>query len=577
MNEFALDDGIVIIKNEYVQQGFGGIKKILSTDAYDSFYRQMNAKDQLSGGRYRPLSIVTFAIEHSLFGENWQVRHFFNVVWFLASLVAMLYFLRLVVFPNKLDVAFLTTLLFAIHPIHTEVIANVKSRDEIMSLLFILLTLIYSFQYSQNPRIKNNLFKGLGFFFLSLLSKEYAITLVVIIPIMIYLFSKREIDFSETIGKVVPFVIVVVVYLIIRFSIVVIKADVKNDEVLNNPYLFAHGSQVIATKISNLFSYIKLLFVPYPLSADYSYNQIPYKSLSHWSVWASLATHLGMLYMGIKWFKERHPLAFAVAFYFGMLALVANIVFDIGATMGERLIYHSSFGFCMIIAYYIIQLFEKQKQVALAICIALTAVGGYATIQRNSDWKNDITLFTKDVETVPFSALANGNAGARWIDLSEMPENKAKQQEYLNKALGYLNKSITIHPKYVNSYLNLGLTYYKLGDLQKAKQSWDKAKEMYPNNPYLKQFYPLLTNGYLSQCMELGKQQKLAEAIDCMKNALQVDGNNAEIWYNLGGAYFTVKDYANAKAAWEKTLLLDPNHQQAKQGLGALTTAPAKQ
>ncbi len=76
MNEFALDDGIVIIKNEYVQKGFGGIKKIMTTDAYDSFYRQMNAKDQLSGGRYRPLSIVTFAIEHSLFGENWQVRHF---------------------------------------------------------------------------------------------------------------------------------------------------------------------------------------------------------------------------------------------------------------------------------------------------------------------------------------------------------------------------------------------------------------------------------------------------------------------------------------------------------------------
>src|ERR1035437_4264305 len=62
-NEFALDDGIVIIKNEYVQQGLKGIPKILSKDAYDSFYRQMNAKDQLSGGRYRPLSIVTFAIE----------------------------------------------------------------------------------------------------------------------------------------------------------------------------------------------------------------------------------------------------------------------------------------------------------------------------------------------------------------------------------------------------------------------------------------------------------------------------------------------------------------------------------
>ena len=71
-NEFALDDGIVIIKNEYVQQGIGGLGKIFTKDAYDSFYRQMNAKDQLSGGRYRPLSIATFALEQEVIGLNPQ-------------------------------------------------------------------------------------------------------------------------------------------------------------------------------------------------------------------------------------------------------------------------------------------------------------------------------------------------------------------------------------------------------------------------------------------------------------------------------------------------------------------------
>src|SRR6267378_7627539 len=68
-NEYALDDGIVIQKNEFVQEGFGGIKGILTKDAYYSFYKQMGAKDQLSGGRYRPLSIVTFAIEQEFFGK----------------------------------------------------------------------------------------------------------------------------------------------------------------------------------------------------------------------------------------------------------------------------------------------------------------------------------------------------------------------------------------------------------------------------------------------------------------------------------------------------------------------------
>src|SRR5690348_7563981 len=82
-NQFALDDGIVIIKNDYVQDGFKGIGKILSTDAYDSYYKHMHASQMLAGGRYRPLSIVVFAIEHQFFGESWPVRHFINVLFYL--------------------------------------------------------------------------------------------------------------------------------------------------------------------------------------------------------------------------------------------------------------------------------------------------------------------------------------------------------------------------------------------------------------------------------------------------------------------------------------------------------------
>src|ERR1019366_3277597 len=87
LNEYCLDDGIVIQKNEYVQKGFAGIPKILSTDAYDSFYRQMGAQQELAGGRYRPLSVITFAIEQALFGSKETVklpdrlsfvRHFLN-------------------------------------------------------------------------------------------------------------------------------------------------------------------------------------------------------------------------------------------------------------------------------------------------------------------------------------------------------------------------------------------------------------------------------------------------------------------------------------------------------------------
>src|SRR3990172_8974354 len=103
-NEYALDDDIVILKNKYVQDGFKGIKKIMTRDAYDSFYNQMQSGAQLSGGRYRPLSIVTFAIETQFFGNNPGVKHFFNVVFYLLSVVALLYLLRKYFFKNLPDI-----------------------------------------------------------------------------------------------------------------------------------------------------------------------------------------------------------------------------------------------------------------------------------------------------------------------------------------------------------------------------------------------------------------------------------------------------------------------------------------
>jgi hypothetical protein len=612
-NEFALDDGIVIIKNDYVQQGIKGIPKILSKDAYDSFYRSMNAKDQLSGGRYRPLSIVTFAIEQEFIGTNsngklqmncwdknkngktdpeedvnhdglWNetdcgaygmhVRHVINVLMYIFSAVVLLYFLRYIVFPLEPDMAFIAALLFVIHPIHTEVVANVKSRDEIMSLLFICLTFIYAFRHKEDNKT-STLLKAMLCFFFALLSKEYAITLIILLPLAFYVFKNYSLN--NSIKAFIPYTLIVGLYLAIRLSIVVLKANVPDNEVLNNPYLFATGSQKIATEISTTFNYLKLLVFPHPLSADYSYNAIPYKSFTNPIVWLSIVTHIGMLIGGIQLFKKRHVLSFAIAFYLMNLFLVCNIILNIGATMGERLIYHSSLGFTIGAAFLLVKGLEKMKAavsskriILLGSLAVLVIVSAFKTIERNADWKNDITLFTKDVGTVPNSTLANGNAGARYIDLSERPENKTREKELLTKAIGYLDKAIAIHPRYVTSYINRGLAYYKLGDLEKTKENWDMVSVYYPHYPDIPRYRDILAVGYLNKGLNLGKDQKFNEAIAAMEKAKEINPNNPEIWYNIGGAYYTIKNYQKALECWGQALQLKPDHQQALQGYTAL-------
>lgn len=581
-NEYALDDGIVIQKNEYVQNGFKGIPKILSTDAYDSFYRQMNAKQQLSGGRYRPLSVVTFAIEEGLFGTKGAdkpgddvafVRHVLNVLFYIFSIIVLLYFLQNFIFKDTPLAAFITCLIFLIHPIHTEVVANVKSRDEILSFLFVILTFIAVFRYRETKKTAQ-LGWGLLFYFLAFLSKEYAITLLVLIPMLLYIVRGESL--KQSIIATIPFIMVAVLYLLIRFSIVGVGSTTENPDVLNNPFKFATIHEKWATRIEILDHYLRLLFYPNPLSSDYSYNTIPYTNFQNGWVWFSILIHLSMIIGMIVLFFKRNILSFALAFYLLHLALISNLLMDIGATMGERLVYHSSFGFAIILAVFINWVLEKinspefKKVVGIVAALLICTWCGAKVIIRNAQWKNDDILFIADAETAPNSALVNGNAGKAYIDLSNLPENKARETELVNKAIEHLSKAISIHKDYVNSYLNIGVAYYKLKDYEKAKANWDIAKSIYPNNPFLESVYPMLGTAYYNEAMTIGRDHP-QEAMKLIEKAIEMDSTNARYWYDLGGANYMSGNYEKARSSWTKALELKPGYPEAIKGMQALT------
>ena len=620
-NEYAHDDGIVIVKNEYVQEGFSGIPKILTRDAYDSYYRQLNTTNQLHGGRYRPLSIVTFAIEQQFFGavqqdqldsvlkqniaygvrgpqeqklvNNMHVRHIINVLWYILSVIAFLYLLRYIVFKTNPMMAFIAAIIFTIHPIHTEVVANVKSRDEIMSLLFICLTFIFTFKYQEDKKIKM-LIAALLSYFLAFLSKEYAITLVALLPLSLYIFNRYSI--KDSIKAFLPFIAVIIVYLVLRSQTAVEASSGSDNEVLNNPYLFATSAEKLATEISTSLNYLKLLIFPHPLSADYSYNSIPYVDFSNPMVWLSLIVHGGMVVAMFMLFPRRQSLpslpsisaiptaavdfrgvlCFAIAFYLLHLALVCNIFFDIGATMGERLIYHSSVGFAIAAAYFVCIAADKINDKAMAqkslagFMVVLIVLSGYKTITRNADWKNDSALFSADIKTVPNSVLVCANVGASDITLADYAKNGKEKNELLTTAVSLLNHALSIHHKFVAAYLNRGIAYYKLGRIDEAKANIDSVKLLYPSYPTLPAMYKLIGDYYMKNGWDsYGKYGKYAEAIIEFKKGIAIDPTNADLWYNMGGAYFSNKQYPEAIAAFQKTLAIRPGYVQAQQGMQA--------
>ncbi|MFI5163645.1 MAG: tetratricopeptide repeat protein [Bacteroidia bacterium] len=635
-NKYALDDDIVMRLNDYVQQGFSGIGKIMSTDSYDSFFRSMGSTGELSGGRYRPLSIVTFAIEQQVFGDCYGnrfievkdsfsvaqrsmnpnpniinklilekgaleaqiaqaheniagIRHVVSVFLYILSVVFLLKLLRDYIFKyanlkfiNHNDLAFVASLIFLVHPIHTEVVANVKSRDEILSFLFIVLTFLYVFKYEAEKKSKD-LWLGLLFFFLALLSKEWGITLVVLIPVAFFTFRKYSI--MQCIKSSLPYFAVAVFYMILRYKFVGAGKQGEITEVLNNPYVYATPIQKLATEIFVLLKYIRLLIFPHPLSADYSWKTIPYNSFGDLLVWISIIVHVAIVYYLFVFLKKRSWIAFAIAFYLLHLFLVSNLAMAIGATMGERLVYHSSLGFVMIAAFLLLAFLQKirsdmenKRRAFVVLLILLIVPMGYATIVRNPDWKTDNILFMHDAWVVPNSVLANGNSGKAFIELSKDEKDTLRKNMLLDSAIYHLEKAVALHPRYVNGYLNIGLAWFQRKDLDKAEYYWNQARKYFPTHPFFRQSYdPALSSAFMDRAKVAGRVGNVPLAVQLIARALKYDSTNAEIWYNYGGANFTYGNATNnaqylneAYRGWTRCLQLNPNHADARKGMEEL-------
>lgn len=583
-NEYALDDGLLIKENIWVQQGSAGIGKIFSHGELDYFYQAHGGSEQFSGGRYRPLSIVTFAIEQSIFGDNPHVRHFFNALYYAITILLVLYFLRKFVFPKNPDIAFLATLLFAVHPLHSEVVANIKSRNELFPFLFYLTTLISAGKYVQTKKIRY-VFLGCISLFLSLLSKEYAVLFIVLLPLF-YVFI-LDVPVRRSLLLSLPYYVMTGMYVLLRISITRVTDLGKKatDEVLNNQYILGTWSEKFATKVYLLGKYFVMLFYPYPLSSDYSFNQIPFIQMSSMLFIGSVILHVALLGLLVYLFLRKKKIAtFFMLFYFAHLFLISNLAVEIGTTFSERLSYILSFAFCVLIAMGIVyglenvkNLPKKTKQLALLCCLGLIVlVSSVQVIARNAEWKNDFTLFTHDVKISTNSVLVNANAAKSLINECVVPEftDTLARTQYLDQAVAYLKKSIDIYPRFANGYLNLGVAYFHQKKFEEAFQAWLKVKEYHHSEPKLKEFAVILKNNGLI----CGEKKEYAKAIQFLEWGSQLDDTSEDILYNLGGAYFSTGQYELAKKTWEHLLNdINPNNQQARNGYLAVMNILASQ
>ncbi|HEY3387745.1 MAG TPA: hypothetical protein VGK46_14625 [Saprospiraceae bacterium] len=487
---FVLDDEAVILKNQFVRQGTDGIKDIFLHDSFSGFESAGGGQSILEGGRYRPLSLVFFALIFSFSGENAFPFHLFNVVLYIVT--GLLVFRVLEVMLKDISepkwISLLTSTLFVVHPAHTEVVANIKSADELLSFLFGLLFLLSLLHWFDKKK-SIYLWLSPALLFLACLSKESAITLVVTGPLAIWYFRKA--DVKKILVLIIPSLIAAIVYLLVRHQILgdQLSGTIMHDP-MNNPFLEWNGNAwvqceplvKVATLLYVFAKYVWLMLIPFPLTHDYYPFHIALQSFANPMVWIGLIMLILMSYYGIKSLGKKQIAGYGILFFLISLVPVANLFFPVGTFMAERFLYLSSFGFILAITATAIQRVTEQNRRWLwwttsTLIILFTII----TIKRNGAWNSNETLMLTDVKVAPNSAKLQLGAGTILLNKALQQPVPTEQKKLLQEALPHLQKSIELHPTYYDAHLAYGACTYYLQMYDESVSAYRKMSEQHPN------------------------------------------------------------------------------------------------
>jgi tetratricopeptide (TPR) repeat protein len=472
--DYVLDDGLVIHENKFTQQGIKGVKDIFTHDSFVGYFGE-NVK-YVAGGRYRPFTQFIFAIQKELFGFHPWIGHLTNILSYALLMVILFLTIKaLLSFPpfnkeNAKLIAFISTLLYLFHPIHTEVVCNIKSLDEIFSMLGSLSAILLLLSYHNKPKIYKLFLSGF-IFFIALLSKENALTWIGVWLFWL-IFTHKSFSKKYIINSFVVLLIPAALFLFIRSQVLgaFLNTEIPK-ELLNNPFINSTKAEEIATVLFTWLIYFKLLIFPHPLTHDYYPNQIPILDFGDFRVWLAILLVVGVIYLLIWSWKRKPIIAFAILMFVANFSMVSNLLFNVGTFMNERFVFSASAGFTLGVGWLFTKWGERSPKWAMYVLIAILALYGVKTVTRSFAWRDNLTLFTTDAKTSRNSAHVNAAAGETLIQIAKKTSDPLEQEKLLNEAIEYLNKSAKIYPENYSAYHFLGEAYFLKKDFQKALEN----------------------------------------------------------------------------------------------------------
>lgn len=626
-HSFVYDDESTILYNYFIRD-WGNLPNLFTAQY---FVRSAELT-------YRPVVTLSYFLDYTLWRLDPSGYHFTNILLHAAN--SMLFFLLVSRIGKKRTPALISALFFSSYPVFSEAVNAVGFREDLLAFLFFMLALLFYLKNDAKYLMKPGQRGYVLYYSLSLLSygfslfsKEMAITLPLLI--ILYDFISRDLSIKKTFspdplplpsrerraaitsvqegagchslhfpspggqglrrrgfssslapgggvgfsylkskitGYYFGYFFVTLFYILIRFVFL------YNPQESRIPY--PHNGLFVRflTLISMLAYYVKQLFMPFPLNADYVISL----SLSSMTIsfWLSL---LLLISIGIITFRlrsrQRH-LYFFILWFFVTLIPVMNII-PLGNIMAERYLYLPGAGFCATIACLVSNclglrcspekttfthppfvnrksakftpgpISSSQRTFITFIFVFVFILTGsiYLTLSRNRDWKDGLQLWSKTTLISPNSVRAHINLGNAYL---KEGFNTAALEEY--------KTAWSIDPGDADVYNNLGVYYNKIGLLNEAIQNYQKCLTIRPAD----------AKAHNNAGVVLTRQRKFDDAIHAFQQALSINPFYPDAHNNLGIAYYRKGSLDEAEREFTSAVRLEPNHAEAHNDLGIL-------
>ena len=425
-HDFVLDDTRIIGDNLRIRS-LGNIPEL-----FRSSYWGIGGAQSL----YRPLVLASYALNYSVHGLSTYGFTAVNVA--IHAAVSVLLFALVRTLRGSRIVAGMAGIAFAVHPVHTEAVTGIAGRAELLAALFFLVSLLCHRQAASGGQWVYRLGAPVCLA-CALLSKESAIALLLVAPVMDALFplkgSNGQPSPIRIVSGYVPLLAVALAYLAVRHAVLgSITISEGLIAPLDNPLvpistmalgerLGATASQALMTPFAVVVEYARLLVWPARLSPDYSYNQIPLVSSALDARFAGGVAIVVSCACGVVLLWRRSPIAaFGLAFLGLTFSVVSNFVITIGTICAERLMYLPSAGFLIACAAGVEWLTERKpdlRRLAYGAAALLCLLGAVRTWTRNPDWKDELALWSAAITVAPDSARVQSEYGRVLMTVAE--------------------------------------------------------------------------------------------------------------------------------------------------------------